>query len=257
MSEVQIHSNADSEGNLILGKFTSTDELAAAYKNLEAKLGQGFAQTPEESNQVTETDPTTASTGAGPDSVYGESLVNAVASAGLDINRVAEEWASEAGVSTQTREALDAAFGSSVVEAYFKGLEAQQRGVDSETEKTVQGITQAVGGDEAWNTIAQWAGGPNGPVEIVEAYNSALDRGDAVTLKALALTLKGSYEAANGSIRPVSVTSGQPTGQASTEGFRSRQEVMSAMQDPRYKTDAAYRQDVANRLAKTDGFSVS
>ena len=36
------------------------------------------------------------------------------------------------------------------------------------------------------------------------------------------------------------------------QGFRSQAEVLQAMQDPRYDSDPAYRQDVFNKLEISD-----
>lgn len=264
MAEVQITSAPESEsGELILGKFKTTADLEQAYKALETKLGSNFAQTSEEIAATSETPatteaipPTTTDNQETPESVYGEGLVSAVSAAGLDITKVAEEWASESGVSTETRAALDKAFGSQAVDAYFKGLEAQQGDISKEAEAAVQGIVTAVGGEESWNTVATWAGGTNGPADLVDAYNGALDRGDAVTMKALALALKGAYETANGTLKSASVVTGQASGATVAAGFRSQAELMSAMRDPRYSTDAAFREDVAQRLKRTEGFDV-
>ena len=61
--------------------------------------------------------------------------------------------------------------------------------------------------------------------------------------------LKAEYEKANG-------FEGQMlTGKAAqpqVDVFRSQAEVVAAMQDPRYDSDPAYRQDVFNKLGRSN-----
>ncbi|CLP71539.1 Uncharacterised protein [Mycobacterium tuberculosis] len=62
------------------------------------------------------------------------------------------------------------------------------------------------------------------------------------------LGLKARYDAANGS---------EPTllggnAKASEDVFRSTAELTAAMKDPRYKKDPAYREDVKQKLARSN-----
>lgn len=258
MSEVNISSQTNPEGELILGKFTSTDELAAAYKQLESKLGSNYAQTPEEASvpsEGTKTPEVVQEPSEGLTGAYGEAVVSAVSAAGLDITKVSEEFYSESGLTEATRTALDGAFGKSVVDAYFAGLSAQNAEATQQVNQGLQSVVDAVGGEESWNTIATWAGGANGDAELADAFNAAIDRGDTVTMRALAQTLKAGYERANGTLSASSVTTGVAGGSGSTAGFRSQAELTAAMRSKEYQTDPAYRQEVAQRLANTKGFS--
>jgi len=267
MSEVNITSNPSPEGELILGKFKSNDELAAAYKALESKLGANFAQTPEEQAAASSTPPVTPEgtdtpPAAPPAStedtaVYGEALVSAVSGVGLNIDEVSKEFYSETGLSADTRTKLDQAFGKAAVDAYFAGLGVQNAEVSDAVTKMSQEVVATVGGEEAWGTIAEWAGGVNGDPQLADAFNAAFDRGDAVTAKVIAESIKARYEAVNGSLVVKSVVTGQPAGVPGAAGFRSQQEVTAAMRDPRYGTDPAYREEVARRMAVTQGFAYS
>jgi hypothetical protein len=61
--------------------------------------------------------------------------------------------------------------------------------------------------------------------------------------------LKAEYDNANG------VEGRMVTGKATTNSgdtFRSQQELVAAMNDPRYDNDPAYRQDVIQKLDRSD-----
>ena len=274
MSEVNVQSspNPENPNEKILGKFTSQDELVTAYRELEKKLGGGFAQTPEEQQNETPTDaqpPAPEKTGGSPeaqkqttgdtadtDSPYGEAILTALSASGLDANAVSDEFYSESGLSPETRGKLDATFGKQAVDLYFQGLQAADQGQQAEADQAIQGIVSTIGGEENWNTIAQWAAGPNGDQDLAQSFNAAADRGDVGAMKAAAIALKSIYESKNGSLGASSVTRGVPPSAGAATGFRSTAELTQAMSDPRYATDAAYRADVERRLGVTEGFNV-
>lgn len=263
MSEVSIQTNTTPEGEKILGKFDSQDELAKAYQELEKKLGSGFAQTPEEratneTTTVSESNPTedggTESKSEEPESPYGEAITSALTTAGLDVNAIATEFESEEGLKPDTRSKLDSLFGKQMVDSYFAGLTALNSDQQAQVQAGMTEVTSAVGGDEAWNTIAQWAAGPNGDQGIAEVYNAALDRGDFATMKLAAIQLKSQYESKNGTLNATSIKEGIASGANSAEGYTSKQEMMKDIGSPEYAHDPAFREQVARRIAKTKGF---
>jgi SMC interacting uncharacterized protein involved in chromosome segregation len=77
-------------------------------------------------------------------------------------------------------------------------------------------------------------------------WNDAVDRGDARTINSLLSTV-------NGRVRGTATSASGIASTANTAGtgFRSRAEMSAAMQDPHYRRDEAYRQDIQDRIAAT------
>jgi len=148
-------------------------------------------------------------------------------------------------------------FGEDVVNSYLQGVRsgtAQQEAIATQTE---QEVLASVGGQAAFDTIADWAGGPNGDKSLTDAFNMAIDTGNGEMLKVAALALKASYEASNGSLGHSSVLKGQAPVQASGEGYHSRQEMLDDFQNPRYQTDSAFREAVGKKMKFTKGLEVN
>lgn len=124
-----------------------------------------------------------------------------------------------------------------MVDAYARGVQAEQQAAEAQ-------VFEAVGGKEKYSEIVAWAAKNLKPAEI-NAFNSTLETGTPEQIALAAQGLQTRYQAANG--RPGSRIRGNPSGSA-VQPFRSTAEVTQAMSDPRYKTDQAYRDEVAERL---------
>lgn len=268
MPDPNVQENQAQEQELILGKFKTQDALASAYQELEKKFrGEGTTQTPPDNpvNEVTPDSPETpetpleaSETGETPkdDSGYGEGIISALSGAGMDVNAVAAEYESEGGLKDETKQSLYGIFGQQVVDNYFSGLEAQAKAGAEKQSAEERSIIDAVGGDEVWQTVTSWANGPNADAESVEAFNAALDTGNAAIIKATAQALKGSYERANGTLRPSSVVTGTSASPSSSRGFESNAQMIQAINDPRYASDPAYRSEVQRRIGASPGLTV-
>lgn len=108
-------------------------------------------------------------------------------------------------------------------------------------------VFSEVGGKEAYSQMLDWAGKNLAEAEI-EAYNDAVQSGDMNQVMFAVRGLQARY-ATN--------TRGEPrlmsgTSKAAPTGFRSVAEMVSAMSDPRYKADPAYRADVERKIANSN-----
>ena len=84
---------------------------------------------------------------------------------------------------------------------------------------------------------------------MVEAFDSLVDSGNARMVQLAVAGLKAEYEKSNG------FEGEMLTGRASKQQadvFRSQAEVVEAMQDPRYDKDPAYRNDVFQKLGRSN-----
>ena len=94
----------------------------------------------------------------------------------------------------------------------------------------------------------QWAAG-NLDQADVDAFDSIVDKGDARAIRLAVAGLKAQYEAMNGF--EGEMVSGKAPRQVN-DVFRSQAEVVAAMQDPRYDKDPAYRNDVFQKLERSN-----
>jgi hypothetical protein len=132
-------------------------------------------------------------------------------------------------------------FSRSIVDAYARGVQAQRAEHEGK-------VFEAVGGQEQYAKVVDWAGKNLSQPEI-DAFNSLLQTGSPDQIALAATGLNTRYQAANGS--PAKLLHGSSSGSA-VAPFRSSSEVTRAMSDARYKTDEAYRDEVAARLAISD-----
>lgn len=166
-------------------------------------------------------------------------------SAGVDLAPYQQEYNTTGDVSEDNR--------AKIAEGLKKVLGENARSIVDdfiEARKVVHQNDQklfmdSAGGAENYAQMVQWAS-KELPKEQVEAYNRTVNSGDRhATLLAIE-GLKSKFIAANGSAPRLLQGGGIPTG---TAAFRSTAEMVAAMNDPRYKTDQAYRDHVAQRLA--------
>ena len=94
----------------------------------------------------------------------------------------------------------------------------------------------------------QWAAN-NMEEADVAAFDSIVDKGDVRAIRLAVAGLRAQYEAQNG-FEGEMLTGRAPQQQADV--FRSQAEVVQAMSDPRYDKDPAYRQDVFDKLDRSN-----
>ena len=85
--------------------------------------------------------------------------------------------------------------------------------------------------------------------KVIEAFDSLLDSGNAGAIQLAVNGLKSQYEEATG--YEGRMLTGKAA-QSSGDVFRSQPELVAAMNDPRYENDPAYRQDVIEKLDRSD-----
>ena len=83
----------------------------------------------------------------------------------------------------------------------------------------------------------------------VQAYDAIVETGNVRQIQLAVAGLKAEYEKANGF--EGQMLTGKPA-QQQVDAFRSQQEVVQAMSDPRYDRDPAYRQDVFAKLERSN-----
>ena len=116
------------------------------------------------------------------------------------------------------------------------------------TDAEVNQIRNYAGGDEGYTQLMQWSG-ENLDQADVDAFDKLVDSGNARLIKLAVAGLKAEMEKSVG-FEGEMATGRAPRQQADV--FRSQSEVVQAMSDPRYDRDPAYRQDVFEKLGRSN-----
>ena len=116
------------------------------------------------------------------------------------------------------------------------------------TEDQAEQLYEMVGGEQAYQSMLEWASQSLSKEEI-EMYDSVMGDGNANSIFFAVQALANKYFDNVGS-------EGQLlTGRGAAESnavFRSQSELVQAMNDPRYDNDPAYRSDVMAKLENSD-----
>jgi len=108
---------------------------------------------------------------------------------------------------------------------------------------------QAVGGEDQFKSIAEWAKS-NVPEAELQEYNQAVSSGDINKALEAVSNLKSKYEGAVGQ-EPKLVGQTSSPSTTTQSGYQSMAQLTEAMRDPRYKTDPAYRAEVQAKLQRS------
>ena len=212
-------------------KFKTVEDMAKAYGELEKKISGAGKQPAEEQAVAPAPDPT---------SVNAEQAANQLKSNGLDFNSLSAEYARDGELSKQSYTDLEAkGYPKDLVDAWIEG----QKAVVANTQ---QRVFNEVGGEQRYREMVGWAAANLSTTEI-DAYNAATEQGEA-SAKWAAAGLMAKYEAANGKEGKLI----QGFASSGSAGFASRQQLVDAMNDPRYQRDPAFRREVADKLAVSD-----
>ena len=108
-------------------------------------------------------------------------------------------------------------------------------------------VYNSAGGEAEYNRLTSWAA-DNIPESKLDAFNNIIDQGNATAIQIAVAGLRSEYENQEG------YEGRMLTGKAARtlDGFRSQAEVVEAMNDPRYDRDPAYRQDVYDKLERSN-----
>tara|TARA_R100001463_G_scaffold81612_2_gene136159 strand:- start:1416 stop:2099 length:684 start_codon:yes stop_codon:yes gene_type:complete len=116
------------------------------------------------------------------------------------------------------------------------------------SQEDIDSLHEMVGGQEMYQEMVSWAA-DNMSEQEIQMYDYVMDLNNPWAAFFAVKALQNTYENANG-------RDGQLlTGRGATEVadvFRSQAEVVAAMGDPRYESDPAYRNDVFQKLDRSN-----
>jgi len=227
----------EQENELLAGKYQNAEELEEAYLNLQKKLG---SQDDDDETEEAYLD----------DDEYPEDVAD-----GVDLIQTASEeyWENEGQISEETMERFTEMSSSELVEAY---MAIRDRNPDIEgggespdlTDAEMNQVYNSAGGEAEYNNLTTWAA-QNLDESKMDAFNDIIDRGNATSIQIAVAGLRAEYENQEG------YEGRMLTGKAASSSgdiFRSQAEVVQAMNDPKYDRDPAYRQDVYDKLERSN-----
>ena len=223
---------------LLAGKYKSAEELEKAYKELESKLGQ--QDSPEKAEPEPEPEPTSLSDNA-----------NVITDASDEF------YANNGKLSPETIQKFQGMSSSDLVNAYLEVTKspdwqaAPPAQVQDVTENQINEVKNFAGGEQEYSNMVQWAG-QNLDAQAIKAFDDIVASGSIETIKFAVSGLKSQY------LNAVGYEGKMVQGKAARETgdvFRSQAELVRAMSDRRYDSDPAYRQDVIEKLERSDNLS--
>ena len=231
----------EQENQLLAGKYKDAEELERAYVELQKKLGEKGTEDSEEAGDTESSDSETED--------KEEEKTDEDSEAVTLINDASTEyWDNDGKLSEETISKLTDMDSKDLLSAY---LEVQKNQPEPEVpdlkESEVNSIRDSVGGEAEYNKIIGWASN-NLPEDDVKSFDDLIATGNVGAIKLAVNGLKAQYENTNG-YEGTMVSGKAPK---SGEVFRSQAELVKAMSDPRYENDPAYRQDLVDKLDRSD-----
>ena len=224
------------EEQVYAGKYKTAQELEKAYMELQSKLGEQEDKGETEAAKKEPEDKPTLSEGA--------TLITSATD---------EYYANGNELSPETLQKFSSMSSQDLIKAYMEVQQlpeyqqAQQTQVEI-SESQVNQIKNAAGGEAAYSNIINWAKS-NLEAEQINAFDEVVNTGSVQAINLAVAGLKAQYDNANG------VEGRMVTGKTAPNNgdvFRSQAELVRAMSDARYDNDPAYRQDVIEKLDRSD-----
>ena len=223
------------ESELYAGKYQSAEELEEAYINLQKKLGSS-----DDDDEVEET-------------TFDEDEYPEEVAEGVDLITTASEeyFENDGAISEETMQRFTEMSSSDLVEAYM-AIRDRNPDVDGGvatdlTDAEMNQVYNSAGGEAEYGRLTSWAA-QNLSETKLDAFNDMIDRGNATAIQIAVAGLRAEYEAQEGYEGRMLTGKSAPA----ADGFRSQAEVVQAMSDPRYDRDEAYRQDVYDKLERSN-----
>jgi len=227
----------EEEAKQYAGKFENADELEKAYLELQKKLGSDDEEKSDEEPEAEAEKPEEVE----------ESPATTL------INDASKEWSDNDGkLSEETMAKFSEMDSQDLVKAYMDiqanaPKQAEPEAVDL-TDKEVSDIQQSVGGEADYNKMISWASESMDQPQLA-AFNRIINSGGYEAVKIAVAGMRAAYENSEG-YEGKMLTGKSPVNSSDT--FRSQAEVVKALGDPRYDKDPAYRQDIYDKLERSN-----
>ncbi len=222
----------EQQNTLLAGKYKDAEELEKAYIELQGKLGKPKEEEPKEEPKAEETKEEEPKEDE-PDYEF--------------LDKLWEESKNDK-YSDEILDKLNDMNPADVAQLYLN----YRSGVDTEPQELTQeqatDLQNSVGGEKQYNTMLQWASNNFDEAEI-SRYDKVMESGDPDAAYFAVQALAAKYN--DGVGVEGKMLTGKPA-KSDGDQFRSQAEVVRAMSDPRYEKDPAYRQDVYDKLERSN-----
>ena len=227
---------------LLAGKYENAEALEKAYIELQKKLGEdGQEEAPQAETEQEEVLPEESKEESQELSPAAELITTA-----------SDEFAKSGELTSETIEQFSSLSSKELVEAYMQ-VQAdlpQQTSQQAEdiSDAAVNQVKNAAGGEQAYQQMVDWASN-NLEQSVISAFDEIINTGSIPAITMAVSGLRAQYENAVG-YEGRMLSGKAPT--TSKDVFRSQAELVAAMADKRYDRDPAYRQDIMEKLARSD-----
>jgi len=224
------------ENELLAGKYKNAEDLEAAYLELQKKLGSDDDDDEVEDTTLDE------------DEVeLDEATYNGV---NLIQDASKEYYDNDGSISAETMEEFGKMDAKDLVNAFVaiqeNSPETVGQGPDL-TDAEMNTVYSSVGGQAEYEKLTSWAA-DNMEEKALDAFNSIIDAGNPTAIQIAVAGMKAEYDNVEGYEGRML----QGKAARATDAFRSQAEVVKAMSDPRYDRDPAYRQDLYDKLERSN-----
>jgi len=224
----------EQQNQLLAGKFEDAKQLEDAYVELQRKLGSPKEEPSEEPEEPKETEPEEKEEEENIDTSFLEKLWDEANDKFTD----------------ETMKELSDMDPKALAQMHLQyRADNQSKEATPLTTETVTELKEVAGGEENYGTMIGWAK-ENLQEKEIQMYDKVMEGGDPLACFFAVQALKYRYDDESGTEGRM-LTGKAPT---STKGdtFRSQAEVVRAMSDSKYENDPAYRQDVFNKLERSN-----
>lgn len=165
----------------------------------------------------------------------------------FDMKELQDEYVKNGQLGENSYKKLEeAGIGKEYVDTYIAGAKALG-------EQMGNTVRDAVGGTDNYSNMVEWAQANYNSEQIV-AYDKAVNSGDINGAMLAAKGLQADYQRYTGQ-EGITYSGKQAASERGGDTFRSNSELTAAMKDSRYEYDQAYRQDVLDKLDRSDLFT--
>ena len=161
----------------------------------------------------------------------------------MDFAKYTQEYQEKGELSKETYDAIAKEYklGKDVVDAWIEGQKAL-------ADKHTASVFARAGGEQKYMEIVKWAS-TNLSQDEIKTFNQDINARDGKWTTAMdALSMR--YIQANGNTPALIDGGSNPSSNVS--GFASRAQMTSAINDPRYQSDPAYREEVRQKIARSN-----
>ena len=220
----------EAQDNLLAGKYKNAEELEKGYLELQQKLNSKEEPAQEKQEEQAEEEAEVQST---------------------ILDQLWDEATSEKGEFTQeTLDELDKMNVQDLAQMhleYRNSVQGQQPEGKDFSEADIKELKGIVGGEQNYSNMIDWAQKSLNEQEV-KMFDAVMERGDPLAAFFAVRSLAYAYNDAIG--YDGNMVQGKAPRQ-SNDQFRSQQEVVRAMADPRYDEDPAYRRDIMEKLERS------